>query len=96
MHKYQQFLKGLLENYSFPENLLEDIKEILYEQELTHFENNNEFIAQLPLSPISKSSNFASSLNSSKLYSAKKLDYEERKVAHNHDRLKEGIPALDL
>jgi len=24
---------------------MEDIKEVLYEQELTHYENNNEFIA---------------------------------------------------
>lgn len=54
--RYQNFLKSLLENYSLPENLMEDIKEMVYEDELTHFENNNEFFAQLPLSPISNSS----------------------------------------
>jgi len=35
---------------------MEDIKEIVYEEEMTHYENNNEFFAQLPLSPISNSS----------------------------------------
>lgn len=35
---------------------MEDIKEMVYDEELTHFENNNEFFAQLPLSPISNSS----------------------------------------
>ncbi|CDW91028.1 UNKNOWN [Stylonychia lemnae] len=54
--KYQSFLKSLLENYSLPENLMEDIKEIVYEDELTHYDNNNEFFAQMPLSPISTSS----------------------------------------
>lgn len=45
-----------MENYSLPENLLMDMKEIIYEDELTHFDNNNEFFAQLPLSPITTSS----------------------------------------
>ena len=54
--KYQTFLKSLLENYSLPENLMEDIKEIVYEDEMTHYDNNNEFFAQMPLSPISTSS----------------------------------------
>lgn len=43
--KYQSFLKSLLDNYSLPENLVEDIRELVYEEELTHFENNNEFFA---------------------------------------------------
>lgn len=42
-----------MENYSLPEILEEDIKELLYEEEMTHYDNNNEFFAQLPLSPIS-------------------------------------------
>ena len=46
----------MLENYSLPENLMEDIKEIVYDEELTHYDNNNEFFAQMPLSPISTSS----------------------------------------
>lgn len=49
-------MKALLENYSLPENLVEDIKELIYEEELTHYDNNNEFFAQLPLSPITSSS----------------------------------------
>lgn len=54
--RLQGFMRGLLENYSLPENLQEDIKELLYEQEMTHYDNNNEFFAQLPpLSPISNS-----------------------------------------
>lgn len=43
--KYQTFLKGLLENYSLPENLMEDIRELVYEEEMTHYDNNNEFFA---------------------------------------------------
>ena len=43
--KYQEFLKSLLDNYSLPENLMEDIKEIIYEDEMTHYDNNNEFFA---------------------------------------------------
>jgi hypothetical protein len=43
--KYQSFMKSLLDNYSLPGNLVEDIKEMVYEEELTHFENNNEFFA---------------------------------------------------
>lgn len=35
---------------------MEDIKEIVYDEELTHYDNNNEFFAQMPLSPISTSS----------------------------------------
>jgi hypothetical protein len=38
-------MKSLLDNYSLPGNLIEDIKEMVYEEELTHFENNNEFFA---------------------------------------------------
>ena len=45
-------MKALLDNYSLPENLVEDIKELVYEDEISHYENNNEFFAQLPLSPI--------------------------------------------
>lgn len=45
VQKYQNFLKSLLENYSLPENLMEDIKEIVYDEELTHYDNNNEFFA---------------------------------------------------
>lgn len=56
VQKYQTFLKSLMENYSLPENLMMDMKEIIYEEELTHFDNNNEFFAQLPLSPITTSS----------------------------------------
>lgn len=56
VQKYQNFLRSLLENYSLPENLMEDIKEIVYDEELTHYDNNNEFFAQMPLSPISTSS----------------------------------------
>jgi hypothetical protein len=43
--KYQAFMKSLLENYSLPENLMEDLREMVYEEELTHYENNNEFFA---------------------------------------------------
>jgi hypothetical protein len=43
--KYQNFLKSLLENYSLPVNLNEDIKELVYEDELTYYDNNNEFFA---------------------------------------------------
>lgn len=45
VQKYQSFMKSLLENYSLPENLMEDIKELVYEEELTNFDNNNEFFA---------------------------------------------------
>jgi hypothetical protein len=38
-------MKDLLENYSLPENLQEDIRELVYEQEMTHYDNNNEFFA---------------------------------------------------
>lgn len=31
---------------------MEDIKEMVYKDELTHFENNNEFFAQLPISSV--------------------------------------------
>lgn len=52
--RLQTFLKGLLENYSLPDNLQEDIKEMVFEQEMTHFDNNNVFFSHLPpLSPIS-------------------------------------------
>lgn len=54
--RLQTFMKDLLENYSLPENLQEEIREMVYEQEMTHYDNNNEFFAQLPpLSPISGS-----------------------------------------
>lgn len=54
--KLKTFMRDLQENYSLPENLCEEIKEMIYEQEMTHFDNNNEFFAQLPpLSPISTS-----------------------------------------
>jgi hypothetical protein len=43
--RLQTFLKTLLENYSLPENLQEDIKELVYEQEMTRYDNNNEFFA---------------------------------------------------
>lgn len=33
--KYQNFMKSLLENYSLPENLMEDLREMVYEEELT-------------------------------------------------------------
>ncbi len=49
-------MRSLLDSYSLPENLMEDIKELVYEDELTHYDNNNEFFAQMPLSPISTSS----------------------------------------
>jgi hypothetical protein len=45
VQRYQTFLKSLMENYSLPDNLLMDMKEIIYEDELTHFDNNNEFFA---------------------------------------------------
>lgn len=45
VQKYQNFLKSLMENYSLPENLMEDIKEAVYEEEMTHYDNNNEFFA---------------------------------------------------
>ena len=45
VHKYSNFLKSLLENYSLPENLVEDIREMIYDEELTHYDNNNEFFA---------------------------------------------------
>ena len=45
VQKYQTFLKSLMENYSLPENLMMDMKEVIYEDELTHFDNNNEFFA---------------------------------------------------
>lgn len=34
-----------MENYSLPENLLMDMKELIYEDELTHYDNNNAFFA---------------------------------------------------
>ena len=43
--RLQNFMKGLLENYSLPENLQEDIKELIYVQEMSHYDNNNEFFA---------------------------------------------------
>ena len=49
-------MKALLDNYSLPENLVEDIKELVYEDEISHYEHNNEFFAQLPLSPIGQKS----------------------------------------
>ena len=93
----QMFLKSLIENYSLPENLMEDIKEIVYEQELTHYENNNEFIAQLPLSPISKSSYAANSSICSRRY--QELANEQFKlsqVTKNHEKNKKFIPILDF
>lgn len=45
VQEYQNFLKSLLENYSLPDNLLEDIREMIYEEEMTHYDNNNEFFA---------------------------------------------------
>jgi hypothetical protein len=33
--RLQAFMKALLENYSLPENLQEDIKELIYAQEMT-------------------------------------------------------------
>jgi hypothetical protein len=45
VQRYQSFLKSLMENYSLPENLMEDIREMIYEEELTHYDNNNEFFA---------------------------------------------------
>ena len=38
-------MKSLLNNYSLPENLVEDIKELIYEDEYSQVENNNEFFA---------------------------------------------------
>ena len=43
--RLQTFLKALLENYSLPDNLQEDIKEMVFEQEMTHFDNNNVFFS---------------------------------------------------
>jgi hypothetical protein len=43
--RLQSFMKALLENYSLPENLQEDIKELIYVQEMTHYDNNNEFFS---------------------------------------------------
>ena len=43
--RLQSFMKALLENYSLPENLQEDIKEMIYVQEMTHYDNNNDFFA---------------------------------------------------
>lgn len=51
-------MKSLLDNYSLPENLMEDIREMVYEEELTRYENNNDFFAQLPMSPVSDSSSY--------------------------------------
>ena len=45
VQKYQNFIKSLMENYSLPENLLVDMRELIYEEEMTHFDNNNEFFA---------------------------------------------------
>lgn len=45
IQKYQTFLKSLMENYSLPENLMVDIREVVYQNELTHYDNNNEFFA---------------------------------------------------
>jgi len=54
--RLQAFMKDLLENYSLPDILQGEIKEMVYEQEMTHFDNNNEFFAQLPpMSPMSSS-----------------------------------------
>jgi hypothetical protein len=33
--RLQAFMKALLDNYSLPENLQEDIRELVYEQEMT-------------------------------------------------------------
>lgn len=84
VQRYSSFLKSLMENYSLPENLMEDIREIIYEEEMTQYDNNNEFFAQLPLSPIS-----AQSLQSMTLPigSAKKAA---------HDKNKKMVPFLDL
>jgi hypothetical protein len=38
-------MKSLLENYSLPENLMEDIRELVYEEQMSHYDNNNDFIA---------------------------------------------------
>ena len=43
--RLQSFMKALLENYSLPENLQEDIKEMIYVQEMTQYDNNNDFFA---------------------------------------------------
>ena len=43
--RLQTFMKDLLENYSLPEILQVEIKEMVYEQEMTHYDNNNEFFA---------------------------------------------------
>jgi hypothetical protein len=43
--RLKTFMKDLQENYSLPENLCEEIKEMIYEHEMTHFDNNNEFFA---------------------------------------------------
>jgi hypothetical protein len=36
--RLQAFMKALLENYSLPENLQEDIRELVYEQEMTQYD----------------------------------------------------------
>ena len=78
-------MKSLLENYSLPQNLMEDLREMVYEEELTHYENNNEFFAQLPLSPISTNSNMSD--NSMP---------QPKVVVPTHDKNKKMIPILDL
>ena len=42
---YKDFLKSLLENYSLPHNLNEDIRSLVYQEQMTNYDNNNDFIA---------------------------------------------------
>jgi hypothetical protein len=101
--RLKTFMKDLQENYSLPENLCEEIKEMIYEQEMTHYDNNNEFFAQLPpLSPISSSHHLTATItdhslqlavNSHNPYrAAKNLNDPPRPLAQRNFQ----IPKLDL
>jgi hypothetical protein len=94
--KYQAFMKSLLDSYSLPENLMEDIKELVYEEELTHYDNNNEFFAQMPLSPISSSS----ILSSVHMYQVTKPISNQQKGRSEKQANKRGqqpmVPKLDF
>eukprot|EP00349_Pseudokeronopsis_sp_Brazil_P001506 CAMPEP_0202962446 /NCGR_PEP_ID=MMETSP1396-20130829/6555_1 /ASSEMBLY_ACC=CAM_ASM_000872 /TAXON_ID= /ORGANISM="Pseudokeronopsis sp., Strain Brazil" /LENGTH=107 /DNA_ID=CAMNT_0049683033 /DNA_START=326 /DNA_END=649 /DNA_ORIENTATION=- len=45
-----------MENYSLPENLMVDMRDLLSEEDPTNYDNNNEFFAHLPISPTSTNS----------------------------------------
>ena len=72
---------------------MEDIREIVYEEELTHYDNNNEFFAQMPLSPIS-----ASSLSSVRGFQGRKKNFEmqglERRKQDEEDQILKRLKAM--